>query len=40
MSGSMASACWATIWLAINVLNQGTILSSGKAFLIDRLMFT
>ena len=25
----------ATIWLAINVLNQGTILSSGKAFLID-----
>ncbi len=25
----------ATIWLAINVLNQGTILSSSKAFLID-----
>ncbi|MDD5411945.1 MAG: hydrogenase 4 subunit F [Methylobacter sp.] len=25
----------ATIWLAINVLNQGTIISSGKAFLID-----
>jgi hydrogenase-4 component F len=25
----------ATIWLAINVLNQGTILSSDKAFLID-----
>ncbi|CAA9890464.1 Hydrogenase-4 component F homolog [Candidatus Methylobacter favarea] len=25
----------ATIWLAINVLNQGTILSPGKAFLID-----
>ncbi|MDD5581163.1 MAG: hydrogenase 4 subunit F [Methylobacter sp.] len=25
----------ATIWLAINVLNQGAILSSGKAFLID-----
>ena len=25
----------ATIWLAVNVLNQGTILSSGKAFLID-----
>ena len=25
----------ATIWLAINVLNQGTIVSSGKAFLID-----
>ncbi len=25
----------ATTWLAINVLNQGTILSSGKAFLID-----
>jgi len=25
----------ATIWLAINVFNQGTILSSGKAFLID-----
>ncbi len=25
----------ATIWLAINVLNQGTLISSGKAFLID-----
>jgi hydrogenase-4 component F len=25
----------ATIWLAINVLNQGTIISSSKAFLID-----
>ena len=25
----------ATIWLAINVLNQGTMLSAGKAFLID-----
>lgn len=25
----------ATIWLAINVLNQGTIISAGKAFLID-----
>jgi hydrogenase-4 component F len=25
----------ATIWLAINVLNQGTILSSSKAFVID-----
>jgi len=25
----------ATIWLAINVLNQGTIISSDKAFLID-----
>jgi len=25
----------ATIWLAINVLNQGTILSADKAFLID-----
>jgi hydrogenase-4 component F len=25
----------ATIWLAVNVLNNGTILSSGKAFIID-----
>lgn len=25
----------ATVWLAINVLNNGTILSSGKAFIID-----
>ncbi|MGZ8226400.1 MAG: hydrogenase 4 subunit F [Methylococcaceae bacterium] len=25
----------ATVWLAVNVFNQGTILSSGKAFLID-----
>jgi hydrogenase-4 component F len=25
----------ATVWLAINVLNQGTIISAGKAFLID-----
>ncbi|MCK9605879.1 MAG: hydrogenase 4 subunit F [Methylomonas sp.] len=25
----------ATVWLAVNVLNNGTILSSGKAFIID-----
>ena len=25
----------ATLWLAINVLNQGTILSTSKAFLVD-----
>ncbi|MGR9088229.1 MAG: hydrogenase 4 subunit F, partial [Gammaproteobacteria bacterium] len=25
----------ATVWLAINVLNQGTILSSGQGFIID-----
>lgn len=30
-----ASCLLATVWLAINVLNQGTILSSGQAFLID-----
>ena len=30
-----ATCLAATIWLAINVLNQGTILSSSKAFLID-----
>ena len=25
----------ATLWLAINVLNQGTLLSANKAFLVD-----
>ena len=33
--GFNALSLLATIWLAVNVLNNGTILSAGKAFIID-----